>query len=306
MKKIKESQLRILENLHIYRFLTARQMRALRIGSRNSLYERISELNQSHKKYIDWVDFGTRPEIGRIDRLMYLTKHGAALLAEALQYPLSQISYPKGRVPSYRDFTHRTQTVDLHISARTWCEANDAEMDFFQTYFEHQGGNNFTDPNQPKRRAVNTITLKSGREFIPDCIFKIIDKNAKPYIFTAEIYRNHNTKRTHAQLSQHLQAIGEGTISTLFSYSRAVPVLVICEKKGAMQALQKRLAQDPAFSQSERYFLFKTIQPDEKINTTHSPPQKTGLETRGKVFKTLDSFIDGWETCRGEKVKLMG
>lgn len=306
MKKITESQLRILERLHDYRFLTVRQMVKMGIASQHTVYKSVSSLHKGGKKYIDWVDFGTRPERGRIDRFIYLTKHGAELLAEALQYPISKINYPKGKVPSYRDFDHRRQTIDLHILARTHCETKGGEMVFYQTYFEHMGGNNHQDPNKPKRRAVNTIKVSDAIEFIPDAIFKMIAPNGKPYLFTAEIYRNHNTKRTHNQLFNHLKAIEHGTISKLYSYARGVPVLIICDTKGAMQALQSRLKNDPAFQNVEDYFLFRLCATEEKESSSQKEPKDAGNNTRKKIKTLLDGgFSEGWKTYTGKSLNLL-
>ncbi len=304
MKKIKESEVSILEWLHDYRFLTVRQMVKMGVYAQHTIYKGLQNLHRGGRKYIDWVDFGTRPERGRIDRLLYLTKHGAELLAEVLQLPINEISYPKGTVPRYKDLTHRMQTVDLHIMARTYCQAYNAEIEFFNAYFEHQGGNNSKRPDYPKRKALNTVPISKDKAFIPDCIFKIRTANGKQYLFTAEIYRNHNTKRTHNQLDNHLEAIGNKSISKLYNFPHSVQVLILCEKAGAMKALQKRLASDPAYKHTEQYFLFRTFDP---VTVASQPkdPDGTTKHTKIKIKTLLDGgFSKGWQTYTGKKMVL--
>lgn len=296
MKKLTETQLRILERLNDYRFLTAEQMQKMGIAKHiHTIYSAIRGLRKGGKPYVDIVEFGTQPEIGRLPRLTFLTKYGAELLAEALQYDPEEIKHPKGKIPSYRDLTHRLHTIDLHILARSFCEAHEGvELDYFQSYFEHKGANNWGDPRKPRRQAVNKIELAEGRGFVPDCIFKITDPTGKPHLFTGEIYRNHNTKRTHNQLRNHLESLKLGSISTLYNYSRAVPVLVLCEQQGAMTALQNRLKDDPAFEKTEDYFLFRTLEP---VVTTSSQ----NADTKTIRTELTEAFALGWQTYTGKK-----
>lgn len=293
MNRLTTTQQRILESLHDYRFLTVEQMQRLGIAkNEHTIYKAIRVLRGSEADkslaYVDYTEFGTLPTIGRLPRIHYLTKRGAKLLAEALQLDQSNINYPKGVKIFSRDYFHRVQTIDLHILARLFCEAHQGvEFDYFQAYFEHQGANHWGDPQQPKREALNKITINEERAFIPDCIFKITDPNNKPFLFTGEIYRNYNTKRTHQQLYNHLLALEQGTLSQLYHFPRAVPVLVLCEQKGAMQALQKRLNNDPSFQKTEEYFLFRCYADIIGCNTTRETLQ--------------NSFALGWETYTGKK-----
>ena len=295
MKTITETQLRILERLNDYRFLTAEQMQKMGIAKHiHTIYNAIRGLRKGGKHYVDVVEFGTRPEIGRLPRLTFLTQYGAELLAEALQCDPDTIKHPKGKIPSYRDLTHRLHTIDLHILARTFCEAHEGvELNYFQAYFEHKGANNWGDPTKPKRQAVNKIELAEGRGFVPDCIFHITDPTGKPHLYTSEIYRNHNTKRTHNQLRNHLEALKLGSISKLYNYSRAVPVLILCEQAGAMQALQESLNDDPVFKKTENCFLFRTLDP---VTAKTPPADTTKLKT-----ELQEAFALGWQTYTGKK-----
>lgn len=152
------------------------------------------------------------------------------------------------------------------------------EFDFFQPYFEHTGANHSKNPNQPKRQALTATILKDGTKFVPDCVFQMTDPNEKQWLFTGEVYRGHTTKRTFEQLKKHLYALQEGAISTKYHYERSVRVLMVCEEKAAMKALQKRVQESPLFSAVEPFFLFAHL---------------------GDV---KESFVECWENFSGKKI----
>lgn len=259
LKRINEPQLRLLEALNTYRFLTVRQF--IRLGISNTKYgisKHISGLMHTRKPLVAVADFGTFPTIGRLPVLYYLTKHGADWLAEAFQVNTADINHPKGVKIFTRDYFHRVQTINTHISARQFSEKIDQmKFNFFHSYFEHTGANHSKTPNQPKRQALTKIRLHD-QYFIPDCIFSLTDPYGKEWMFAGEIYRNLTTKRTYQQLEKHRDALEESSISEAYCFPRAVRVLVICEQENAKKALQKRLKDDPEFAGFKSFFLFKT------------------------------------------------
>lgn len=290
--KITETQLRVLERLNDYRFLTVEQMHRIGVAKNTqTIHKAIKALHDAGKPLLAYVDFGTFPTIGRLPRINYLTRHGAELLAEALQTDPEEINHPRGVKLFSRDYFHRVQVIDLHILARSFCEAHEgATLDYFQAYFEHQGANHWGDPTKPKRSALNKIAIDEKTALIPDCIFHITDPNGKPWLFASEIYRGHTTKRVHQQLEKHLIGIQKGSINALYDYPRGVPVLVVCEDERAMIALMNRLAQDPLFSQTEDYFLFRTL---------HTVPVEQGKEDAMKR-ELAEAFAIGWKTYTGK------
>lgn len=261
MKRINEAQLQMLEALNTYRFLSVGQMITLGIcKTKYSISKNASLLLAGKKPLLAFADFGTFPTIGRLPRLYYLTKYGAEWLAEAFQVEAEDINHPKGVKIFTREYFHRVATIDLHISARKFSESIEGmEFDFYHTYFEHTGANHSKSPNAQKRQALTRITLQD-RIFIPDVIFSVRAPDNVPYLFTAEIYRNHTTKRTFQQLEHHIQSLSESGISKAYQYPRAVRVLMVCEELGAMKALQKRVAESPKFKPFEDFILFKTTE----------------------------------------------
>lgn len=289
MKTITETQLRILERLNDYRFLTVPQMQRMGIANfPQTINKALKSLREAGKPFIDYINFGTFPTIGRIPYVYYLTKYGAELLAEARQVDPEELTYPKGVKMFARDYFHRLQVVDFHIQARSFCEAFGATLDFFQTYFEHQGANHWGDPHKPKREALNRIPITDKTALIPDAIFQITDPNGKAWLFVCEVYQGHDTKRAYKQLEKHLLAIQKGSINAVYDYARGIPVLVICETERAMNALMERVKNNALFNQTKNYFLFRTLS---SIAFNSNSTKET--------FK--QAFVLKWKVCTGQE-----
>ena len=288
MQKITETQLRILERLNEYRFLTVGQLLRLGVAKARKTIDRAIKGLHTKKPLVKYSEFGTFPTLGRLPRINYLTKHGAETLAEYLQVEQEKISYPKGVKIFSRDYFHRIETIDLHILARTFCNIHEdegLEFDFFQAYFEHTGANHWGNPKNPKREALNKIIIDEKTAIIPDCIFQITDPNGKPWLFMGEIYRGHTTKRVHQQLGRYLTALEKGSINKAYNFPRAIPVLIVCESENSMLALMKRLKNDVSFQLAEDYFLFRTIKPVKQ----------------GDTKQIIEGFAKGWRTYRGKE-----
>lgn len=288
MKTITETQLRILERLNDYRFLTVQQMQRIGIAKNTqTIHKAIKALHDAGKRLVNYAEFGTFPTLGRLPRMHYLTKHGAKVLAEALRIDQSEISYPKGVKVFSRDYFHRVETIDLHILARSFCEAHEGvELDFFQVYFEHTGANHWGDPSKPKREALNKIIIDENTALIPDCVFRISDPNGKPFLFVGEIYRGHSTKRLQQQLYKYLASIQTGAINNAYNYLSGFPILIICEREKAMNSLMNRIKGDQGFKYAEDYFLFRTL---DQIGQ--------GV-TRAEL---REAFAKGWKTYTGKE-----
>jgi len=296
MKPLTETQICILEQLHIFRFLTVKQIHTLEVVKNIVTVRRaIKPLSDGKRALVGFVDFGTFPTIGRLSRIYYLSKYGATLLAEALQCPTDEINHPKGVKLFSRDYFHRIATLDLHIIARKFCKIHSGlEFDFFHAYYEHTGANHWGDPTKQHLQSNTTIKIDENTAFIPDCIFKITDPRGKPWLFVGEIYRGHTTKRVHQQLDKYLKALEKGSINNLYDFKRPISVLVVCETEGSMLSLMKRLKNDVDFQNVEKYFLFRVIQAIE-------PRKDNKKQTTNDL---IAGFVDGWKTYAGRKMSL--
>jgi hypothetical protein len=193
-----------------------------------------------------------------------------------------EINYPRGVRIFSRDYFHRVNTVDFQIDAWNFAKKNHLEIDFFHAYFDTVGANRTNDPRRSKRRTLTRVPLGNSY-FFPDVIFGITDEDGKPWIFTTEIYRGFETGRVGRQLEKHLHLLLEQSISKVYGYPRAVRVLVVCENDNAMAAAMKRVRENELFCESEKYFLFSTLQ---RVRADFAGGWRYYGGQRGNIFLT--------------------
>lgn len=76
------TNLRILELLHTYRFLTPKQFLRLGVTTHEKSLQRALQRFATRGKCVDFADFGVLPLKGRLPRVYFLTSRGAEYLAE--------------------------------------------------------------------------------------------------------------------------------------------------------------------------------------------------------------------------------
>jgi hypothetical protein len=253
-----ETNLKVMEHLHTYRFLTAPQLLRLDVASHINSLRRALRRFETSRKYVDFAEFGVVPKIGRLPRVYYLTERGAKYLAEAWRVDAKEINYPKGVKLFARDYFHRSATIDFHIELRLFAEQNELAVEFFHSYFDTTGANRSENPADRLQR-LSKVPLEEGF-FIPDGIFAVHAPDGSRYLYALEVYNGIDTKRVHAQMEKHLIALGEGHISELYNYPKAHRVLCLFEHENALKAAEKRLREDTAFTEKmRRQFALSTL-----------------------------------------------
>lgn len=245
-------------------------------------------LQPNKKPLVASLDFGTLPTVGRLSKVFFLTKHGAAVVAEQEQADLSGVHYPKNQTHYGKDYFHRLATIDFHILLHRFCQRHQAEIDFFLPYYHFSGANHTKEESKPQRQSLNRIDIGEGKHFVPDSVFSLTDPENKQWIFSIEIHRGHDTKRAIATLTKHAQAIEQGSINAQYQYNQAIPVLMVCETKAAKRAIQRRLSSLPQFQNLEKYILLKS---EEELHTILNASFST-------------AFAKGWQTYTGKEVIL--
>lgn len=259
MRNIPEQQIKILEALAVYRFLTADQI--IRLGitqKRPNVSTAFKNLEQGAKKLTDRKTFGVNPERGKIPNVHYLTKHGVKFLVEELGHEEENIKFPKGNSSLFnRDYDHRVATVDSHINFRQSAISSAFEVDFFDTYFDKTGANRGT--SKKKLEAQTKIELESTRYFIPDGAGRF-DDGIKKHLFLFELYNGKDTKRVIEQLGKHQEALELGTATERYKHDRAHRVLCVFEHRGELEAVARRMQQHHDFTDTKAHYLFKTLE----------------------------------------------
>ena len=177
-----------------------------------------------------------------------------------------------------KDYTHRRNTIDIHLHLYLWTKTTDFEITFFDTYFD-KIGNNRRDKNL---QAKNRIDLSNNDYIIPDGI-TVIETGDTQLLYLVEMYDGKDTKRVLQQLRKHAQAISLGTPSLKYGFQKSNRVLSIFEHDSNMKAVLSRIRQEQLFDAMTNHFLFKTL---ENIQT--------------------QDFMDSWLNLEGKKKSMFG
>ena len=251
-----ESELKILESLARYKFLTVSQLDFLNIlKNKVGLYARLRQLRSTRKPFIKNNIFGVMPGKGKLEDFYFLEKKGKEFLIENLDYLEHHIKMPKGTSSLFqRDYFHRKRVIDIFLYLDRFLFTNGGQVLFLDYYFDKWGDNR----NKKNLSAKNKIEIeKTGGFFIPDIVTKIIYNN-EPYLFFIEQHNGKDTKKLMKQLLYHLISIEEGTGAEKYKIEKSQRVLVIFEYESILKATIERLSKIANFEGVEKFFIFKT------------------------------------------------
>lgn len=269
----------VLEALARYKFLTMSQMLKLNIGTTqyNYLSRQIKSLNDRKKALIKRQSYQA-PQVskGRIEGMYFLTKRGHETLVYDLHIDKEKIKMPIGKTMAYRDYFHRKYTIDYQIALDKWAKANNANIPFFDTYFDKIGNNRVSKNLRSKTR----ITFSDSEYFIPDGVY-FVEKEGKKRLHLMEMYNGKDTGRVVKQLHKHGKALSFKYSHKQFNIDENISytIALVFEFESIMKATIDRIQEDGSFVSIAQYFLCKTLQ---EVN-------------EGK--------LDMWVNLNGEQVK---
>lgn len=259
LSSLPECNLRVLEHLATYRFLTVPQLQRLGIAEhRESVYRVLRRFKTTRRKLVEKKDFGFSPGRGNLPSVFYLSRQGAAFLADVHRADPSGIKYPKGVHVFERDYFHRMATIDFHIALRQWANQKGAIIDFFDTYFDKTGSNRGRRSGD-KLRARTRVDL-SDRFFIPDAIYLYTTADGRKHLAVVEIHNGMDTGRFMRQMEPHIQALREGAVTDKYGLDFANRSQWIFEHQAAMHAALKRIRRRHAWHQYRPFVDFNTIE----------------------------------------------
>ena len=252
-----ESELKILEGLAKYKYLTTSQMHYLKIlKNKEGLYQRLRQLRAGKKPLIKNNIFGVFAGKGRLEDFYFLTKYGVNFLIENTEFEEEEIKAPKGTSTLFaRDYYHRLETINFYLYFINWInEHQDLEEVFLDYYFDKVGNNRKT----KNLRAKNKIDIEqTGGYIIPDIVVNFTHKNT-PYLFFIEQHNGKDTKKLLKQLYYHLLALEEGAGAEKYKMKKNHRIAVIFEHKGILKATIERMQTIEEFKAFEKFFIFKT------------------------------------------------
>ncbi len=245
MIPLSENDIKALEALATYQYLSPSQMEKLGVGKKREYIRQhtLARLTRGKSSLVKFQDFGVIAGIGRLERIYFLSEHGAREVAEFSQCELSEVCYPKYGLRYQNDYFHRKAFVDFHIWLRQWVESHeDAELDFFHPYFvkdrSKRSINNFKFKPSDYRSPFDRLTIE------PDGIFRLQSGN-KTQLMAVEIHRKPDTKIICKQLDQLIEAMSEeqNLIAERFSHQGPIQILSVHEHLRSFKAVQARLMQ---------------------------------------------------------------
>lgn len=251
----------ILRALSVYTYLTIPQITRI-VGSKNptSVKHALQRLRGHGRPLVKKWDYGFIAGVGRLHSISTLTKAGASILAEVDRVDTASIYFPALGVQYSRDYAHRKAFVDCHIAINEWAAANDAEIEFFDRYFLAHGGNHTDGADSLIRREYQTrAVLPTGEVIIPDGIFAF-KQAGKERLCVLEIHQGLETKKIFEQLLNHIRAIESATIRSKYDKAEGNFVLSVYAQGETMEAVMRRFAALPNYSEIRLAFHFATVE----------------------------------------------
>lgn len=254
MANLTENQLKAIELLATYKYLTSSQFVKMGVFKKRSyLTNSLKILIDSKNSFILKHDFN--PVNGKVESLYFLTRNGKKLLVNQFSYDETKIKMPSGMATVYlHDYYHRKYTIDFHIAFRLWIESRNGVIDFLNYYFDKAGNNRCGNDHVT---PLNRIQLDERSSFIPDINSKFTIDD-KEHLFLFEQHNGKDAKRLFEQLYIHIIAISKGVIFEKYNYSKPYKIVVVCEEESVKNSVIKRLQKEKGIEHYNNFFIFKT------------------------------------------------
>jgi hypothetical protein len=254
-------QANILIALSKFKYMTKSHFVAYKVGTKKSATLHSNLMLLREKKLLNRYGFSVTPMIGgRLEDIYFLTEKGAKIVAENLEVALDVIKYPNRSTTEFKnDYAHRVATVSVMISFVLWCEKQEYEIDFFDTYYDKIGSQRKAETGVQSRTRLD---LPNDTSISPDAILRYT-ANGQSYLFCIEVYNGKDTKRVNEQLRKLTYATFEGIPSKKYEHNKANRNLIIMEHENYIKPTIERINNDPYLAQFEgieRFYYFKSIE----------------------------------------------
>ncbi|MEO1263735.1 MAG: hypothetical protein AAFZ15_33315 [Bacteroidota bacterium] len=246
---IAPKQVKILEALGRYKFLSRSQFARLGIEKYNSNYTKYCK-TLLERKMIGVTD--ARPyDLGLI---YHLKEKGAKIIAEHLQTTVTQINFVRSEpTRSPKTLFHRKYSIDCQIELFTTADQAGIEVDFYDRDIETVGSLKKDGILQRKTR----VPIHKGQYLEPDAIFRIVTpKGKKLYCF--EFENETYTKKSYEKIINHMWALNMKSPSQKYNHEKAHRVLMVYKDQAVMMAVIAKMKKH--LSNINRWFLFKTYE----------------------------------------------
>jgi len=251
------SQIKLLEALAKYRYLTTSHMVQLGIQKQRSnlSYNVLKPLENGNNLLIAHQDFGALPKKGHLPYIYYLTKEGARTLADYLGCSYNDIDFPVKGVQFSADYFHRCFYIDFLIALNGFIDNQSQEYFIDQSYNYFDRDRNLTAGN--KNYSPTTLEYED-KKIIPDGLF-ILDNFKEKKLFAVEIHNDPSTKKILRQLNNHMNAMSCGAMGKRFELKKGNYLLSVYTDVKDLNNVISRIKVLPNFEAFKTAFLFTTI-----------------------------------------------
>ena len=255
MATITNAQMKILEALNRYTFLTVPLIDTLKIHKNKvSIYRSLQALKNRSKPLVYTQNFGVHPTKGQLPSLLYLSKFAKEILLDngCLE---ENINIPSNKTFVSTDYMHRVTNIQTYILLDLYMQSlENAHIIFLDYYFSKS-----SKLENSYMRAKNRIDLDKERYMIPDIITKF-EIEDRIYFYLIEIHFGRDANKAFYQCLQHTKAIDLGTPKKKYSHPKNNRVVFIFENEGCMQAVMKKMYSNIDLKKYENLFLFSTTE----------------------------------------------
>ena len=281
------AEIRYLDALNTYQFLTVEQFSRLGFGHPQSIRRRLRELSSGKKSVIGRYGDYKRPQHGKYPKklhsIYFMTEYGARTLEAFQGLDEDSIAYRKCTKPPVSQYFHHLNTIDFQIETIRFCAEKEIDLRFFHTYLDRSGSNRNSPPTERLKSKTRVLLDWYGEEtaFIPDVIFQAVVNDQYSSFYTAEIYNGYSTDRVLRQLKKHVLALEQGVISKAYSIEMGWRVLVVFDQEAAMRSVLRRVKDVLRLENPNRFFVFNTL---DRIRKDFHSGWVHGDGSAGEVF----------------------
>jgi len=256
-ERITSGQMKFLEALATYRYLTADQAVRLGVSScRTSCNQNIiTPIKKTCSPLVHFEDFGT---IGmkRIPHIHCLNKHGAKILAEYQGVSVDLIPFPKDGIRFTIDAPHRIATIDTAIEVNLWGERTNTDIDFMDFYFDQK-----IIAARPRRLKIPLDPGRKQTGIIPDLVLSFSRGPKQPSAYVIEIHRAPRTTNIFDQLLNHAKAISARAYVAVREDMKVNPrILSIHQAETTFDRVREKVHADKRLANLQPFFLFNTLE----------------------------------------------
>lgn len=252
---ITASQVEIIKALAKYKYLTVSQLDKLKIfKNKVSIYRALTPLKAGKYPLVLSQGFGLIPGHGRLEQILFLSKHAKDLLVDELQMDEKYLKIPTSKTLISTDYFHRIWTIEFNLQLNLYSKKNNASVIFFDYYYDKAR----KAPNAKFAKTKNRIDIASNGKFIiPDGVTKF-HIQGRDYLYLFEQHNGYSITKIITQIYNHCLVIKEAGAKEKYNFDRNNRVVIVFEHDKVMDSVIHKCKDDESLKKFSDFFLLKS------------------------------------------------